>query len=358
MSTTFLNARLQKRRDQGTIRSLAFTPGLIDLTSNDYFGFANDCKGLNSNDTDRSGATGSRLLTGNNPPFEELEQRIARFHRAESCLICNSGYSANLGLLSALGTDSVNFLYDIEVHASMIDGMRLSRATRLPFRHNDLVSLESRLKRARLPAFVLVESIYSISGDVAPLQEIASLCAQYGAHLIVDEAHATGICGPNGEGLVVALGLESRVFARMHTFSKALGAQGACVVGSRALKEYLLNFARPLIYTTALSSSTLTLIASKYEKLAQEAQLHQRRLKALASYFCAKTDTQTTPSPIKPIYVADVLQLRALSKRLQTRGLDVRAILPPTVNRRKSCLRVVLHSFNQEVEIDQLVEAF
>jgi 8-amino-7-oxononanoate synthase len=351
--TAFLSARLQKRKDQGLLRSLQSPVGLVDLTSNDYFGFAKDgAKG-----SDCSGSTGSRLLTGNDPLYEKLERRIAEFHRAESCLIYNSGYTANLGLLSALGTGAVTFLYDLEIHASMIDGMRLSDAKHLPFRHNDLDSLERRLKNVSLPAFVLTESLYSMSGDVAPLAEIAALCAKYGAHLIVDEAHATGICGLNGEGLVAELGLESQIFARVHTFSKALGAHGACVLGSTTLKEYLLNFSRPLIYTTALPRTALASIESKYEKLKREAQIQQQRLKSLITYFCKKTGAQNIQSPIKPLYISGVEKLRFLSQRLKAKGLDVRAIATPTVPRGRECLRVVLHSFNREEEIDRLVEA-
>lgn len=352
--TAFLGARLQKRKDQGLLRSFQSTAGLVDLTSNDYFGFAKDSDGIKG--SDGSGSTGSRLLTGNYPLYEELEQRIAEFHRAESCLIYNSGYTANLGLLSALGTDSVTFLYDLEIHASMIDGMRLSDAKHLPFRHNNLDSLERRLKKVSLPAFVLIESVYSMSGDFAPLAEISVLCARYGARLIVDEAHATGICGLNGEGLVAELGLESQIFARVHTFSKALGAHGACVLGSNTLKDYLLNFSRPLIYTTALPRNALTSIESKYERLKREAQIQQQRLKSLTTYFCKKTGAQNIQSPIKPVYISGVEKLRSLSQGLKAKGLDVRAIVTPTVPRGRECLRVVLHSFNREEEIDRLVE--
>lgn len=352
MTPHFLDARLRKRRDQGQLRSLQTGVGLVDLTSNDYFGFARDGKLAKGS----SGATGSRLLSGNHPFYEKLEDRIGRFHRAESCLIYNSGYTANLGLLSALGTEESTFLYDLEIHASMIDGMRLSGAKSAPFRHNDVESLEGRLKGVRPPVFVLVESIYSISGELAPLQEIAALCDRYEAHLIVDEAHGTGICGTKGEGVVVELGLESRVFARVHTFSKALGAHGACVLGSWVLKEYLLNFSRPLIYTTALPMAALVSIELSYEKLEKEAKIHQQRLKTLRAHFCKKTGMKGTQSPIQPVYISDIEKLRALAKRLKEKGVDVRAIVPPTVSRGKECLRVVLHSFNREEEIDQVVE--
>jgi 8-amino-7-oxononanoate synthase len=352
MINVFLDARMQKRRAQGSLRTLQSSAGLIDLTSNDYFGFAkgSDCK------MNYTGATGSRLLTGNTPFYEELEEKIRRFHRAESCLIYNSGYTANLGLLSALGTADATVLYDLEIHASMIDGIRLSDAKSYPFRHNDLESLEGRLKRAVSPSFVAVESVYSISGELAPLPEIASLCAQYGAALIVDEAHATGVYGPHGEGRTVQLGLESKVFARVHTFSKALGAHGACVLGSHPLKEYLLNFSRPLIYATALPPAALAQIEASYERL-KEAEVHQLRLRSLMSYFCQKMGIRSTGSPIQPLPISGIDPVRGVSKRLRVRGLDVRAIVSPTVARGKECLRVVLHSFNRESEIDQLIEA-
>ena len=355
MTTAFLDAHLQKRRDQGLLRSLQTTVGLIDLTSHDYFGFAQD--GHLMRESSLAGATGSRLLTGNHFFYEDLENKIAKFHQAESCLIYNSGYTANLGLLSALGTEAVTFLYDVEIHASMIDGMRLSRAKTFPFRHNDLESLERRLKNVHLPAFVLVESIYSISGEFAPLQEIATLCVKYGAELIVDEAHGMGICGTNGEGLTAELGLESHVFARVHTFSKVLGSHGACVLGSKTLKEYLLNFSRPLIYTTALPMPALAAIESSYEKLLKEAKIHQERLKKLTSYLCKKARLKETHSPIQPIYISHIETLRSLSKKLKEKGIDIRMILPPTAPKGKQCLRVVLHSFNRQEEIDQLVEA-
>ena len=235
MTIAFLNTRLQKRKEQGWLRSLQSTVGLIDLTSHDYFGFAQQGHPIKENFY--AGSNGSRLLSGNHFFYEELENKIAKILQAESCLIYNSGYTANLGLLSALGGDAATFLYDLEIHASMMDGMRLSDAKTRPFRHNDLESLERRLKNASLPVFVLVESIYSISGDIAPLEEITALCTKYGASLIVDEAHAMGICGNLGEGLVAELGLEAHVFARIHTFSKVLGAHGACILGSKTRKE-------------------------------------------------------------------------------------------------------------------------
>lgn len=338
----FLESRLKKRADLGLLRTLSKRSGGIDLTSNDYFGFARESREHSA----PGGASGSRLLTGNSRDYEKLEERIAQFHRAESCLIYNNGYMANLGLLSSLGEGT--FLYDLEIHASMIDGMRLGEVKSLAFRHNDLVSLEWRLKKAAPPVFVLIESLYSMSGDFAPLKEIVQLCEEYGAHLIVDEAHATGLFGSAGEGLV-----ESKVFARVHTFSQALGAHGACVLGSRLLKEMLINFSRPLIYTTALPPSALQQISWSYEKLAREGVMHRAKLQTLIAYFCKKTGRPVSLSPIQPFVTGNA---KELSERLWRRGIDVRAIISPTVGRGKECLRIVLHSFNEESEIDQLLE--
>ncbi len=349
--------RLKKRKEEGTFRSLSQTEGLIDFTSNDYLGFSRSAELLKraQRGVKKIGATGSRLLTGNYPLYEEIEAKLAAFHRTESAVIFNTGYTANLGLLAALGTAESTFLYDIESHASIYDGMRLSKAKCLPFRHNDLDSLEKRLRRAVHPVYVLVEAIYSISGDFAPLQKIAALCKQYSAELIVDEAHATGVRGLNGEGLSVEYGIENNVFARVHTFSKALGIHGAAVLGSRTLKEYLLNFSRPLIYTTSLPPLALSLIACAYEKLQREAKKHQHRLSELIEYFQIATATpRTRDGPIQSLYSADSEKVKRQSKTLQENGLDVRAILPPTVPRGKACLRIVLHSFNTKDEIDCL----
>lgn len=343
-----MQLRLQKRKEQGLLRTLPKMENLVDLTSNDYFGFSRTLE-FTPEKWPQIGATGSRLLTGNNSFYEQVERKIARFHRAEDCLIYNTGYMANLGLLSAIGTEEATIIYDLEVHASIYDGMRLSKAKCLPFRHNDLCSLERRLKTASSSAYVVVESIYSISGDIAPLPDIALLCASYGASLIVDEAHATGVRGENGEGLVVECGIEQGVFARVHTFSKALGVHGAAVIGSTLLKDYHLNFSRPFIYTTALPFPALAMIDQAYEKLQNEARYHQQRLNELLRYF--KADNQ---SPIQPFYLSGTEKAKRIARKLQEKGLDVRAIVPPTVPRGKECLRIVLHSFNRKEEIDTL----
>lgn len=339
---------LAERKQKGTLRSLNTISCPIDLTSNDYFGFAKSW-------TDKStpiqmGSTGSRLLTGNHISMEKLEYRLAQYHHAEAALLFNSGYVANVGLLSALGQLNCTILFDKQVHASIIDGIRLSDAKAFSFRHNDTISLENRLKQVSSPIFVVVESLYSISGDFAPLRAIIELCQKYGAYLIVDEAHATGLYGKKGEGLVVHQGLEEHVFARIHTFSKALGVHGACVVGSSVLKNTLINFSRPFIYTTALPLPMIRWIDQAYDKLENEANAHQQKLETLKASF-------RTNSPVHPIYCPSIQETTSYAKKLQEIGIDVRAVLPPTTPQGKQCLRVVLHSFNTTEQLQRLKEA-
>ena len=348
-----ITALLERQKQRGLWRELQIPSGLIDFASNDYFGFGKMLRQQNT----QIGATGSRLLTGNSSFYEALEQKIAHFHRAESCLIFNSGYIANLGLISALGRAEATFLYDIDIHASIMDGMRLGKGKNFAFRHNSLDSLEQRLQKNTPPVFVLIESIYSMTGDLSPIADIAKLCSAYQAHLIVDEAHATGNFGPYGEGSVCHFNLESQAFARIHTFGKALGAHGGCVVGSADLKHYLLNYSRPLIYTTALPPATLDHIAASYEKLRNEAPTKQNLLKKLIASFCKKTGKSPKPSPIQSIQIGNPHRARLLSENLKIQGLDVRAMVSPTVGKGKELLRIVLHSFNLEKEVNLLVEA-
>ena len=195
---------------------------------------------------------------------------LADFHKAESGLIFNSGYDANLGLFSCIAKKEDTLICDELIHASIIDGCRLSYANRFRFAHNDVEDLEDKLRRSKGNIFVAVESVYSMDGDMAPLKEIAAVCKKYNASLIVDEAHATGLFGDQGRGLVSQHGLEQEVFARVHTFGKALGCHGAVILGSETLRNYLVNFARSFIFTTALPVHSLIAVKCAYEMLMAE----------------------------------------------------------------------------------------
>ena len=364
-----LAAKLQEREREGNLRSLSSQKLATDFFSNDYLGLVTT--GLLQSYMDKEpcseatpGSTGSRLLSGNNSMVEALEQTIAKFHGAEGALLFNSGYTANIGLITAIANRETTILYDELCHASIIDGIRLAITTKkYKFPHNDLASLADKLAKHKGigPMLVIVESVYSMDGDEAPLPEMVALCQQYHAQLVVDEAHATGVVGNKGEGLVCALGLQNKVFARVHTFGKAMGCHGAAVVGSGLLKQYLINFSRPFIYTTALPGHAVQAIQCAYTYLSSPC-FSNESLHGLISYFRQKIAVSNNPnwldstSPIQAFVIGDNLKSKAIAASLQAAGLQVKAILYPTVPLGKERLRVCLHSFNTKAEVDRLFE--
>lgn len=374
----FIRDRLAEDRNKGRYRSLSYKKAdLVDFASNDYLGIASCPQIAQEVEKEysrlafadgirpRLGATGSRLLTGNYPYLEELEEQIASFHGCPAALLFNSGYSANTGLLSCLASEEDAILLDSQVHASTWDGARLSRAKSYLFRHNDLESLETQLKRARSSKkelFICVESLYSMSGDLAPLEEICLLARRYSAWVIVDEAHATGMLGHEGRGLVEVLQDRSSVIAAVYTFGKAIGAHGAAILGSSQLKEYLVNRCRTFIYTTAFPLHTLVALRMIYQRLPGWEDRRQK-LSDLIVYFRQQVAISGLPitaskTAIQSIPVCDAYQALALSRRLQEQaGLDVRAIRSPTVRPGEERLRVCLHSFNSSSEVDLLIDA-
>lgn len=358
---------LAKRHDKGNFRSLKVCGKLIDFASNDYLGLSrsqilrqrvlkeweNGCQETHLNGL---GSTGSRLLTGNSLYAEQLENKIAAYHGYEAGLLFSCGYMANVGLLASIASNSDLIIYDADVHASTHDGIRMSQAKRYPFRHNDLDHLEKRLS---IPIksgqkYVCVESVYSIDGSIAPLVEISHLCEKYQANLIVDEAHAFGIFGPGGSGLVGEKNLMKSVFAQVTTFGKALGTYGAVVLGNRVLKEYLINFSRSVIYTTFLPQHNLAAIKCAYDLL-PGLERERFQLRKLINYFCSIYPNGTA-TPVQPLYIPGNMQVKQISQKLAQKGFDVRAILSPTVKRGEECLRICLHSFNTESEVKELLQ--
>jgi 8-amino-7-oxononanoate synthase len=362
-----LQHSLQKRTEQYTLRSLRLQEQLIDFCSNDYLGFSRSKilqqaieREWNQLPSPSNGSTGSRLLAGNTAYAENLEQYIANFHAAETGLIYNSGYDANVGLFSALGQKDTTFLYDELIHASVHDGIKLSRSTAYPFRHNDLTHLEERLQIAQGVIYIAVESIYSMDGDSAPLTDMVALCKKYKANLIVDEAHATGITTNQGKGLVQAANLEKEVFARVHTFGKAMGCHGAIVVGSELLRKFLINFSRSFIYTTALPVHSLIAIHQAYQLLQKEAGCADQLYKNIHLFKKEMASDSTiqlieSESPIQSIIISGNEEVKKCSDLLREKGLDVRPILSPTVPREKERLRICIHSFNTTAEMQQLI---
>jgi 8-amino-7-oxononanoate synthase len=363
-----LQEALDKRIRDSLFRSLQVNNGLIDFCSNDYLSFSRSEKIKQAvtnylNEIPHlSGSTGSRSISGNTTFAEGLEKKIAAFHYAEAGLIFNSGYDANVGLFSSIAGKGDTIICDELIHASIIDGCRLSYATRYRFAHNDINDLEKKIAHATGTIFVAVESVYSMDGDCAPLKEIAELCRKYGANLIVDEAHATGIFGVQGRGLVNALKLEDNVFARIHTFGKAMGCHGAIIVGSETLRNYLVNFARSFIFTTALPFSSLVTIQCAYDHLFgkefDNSQIHAL-IKRFKTKFKASGDIYLIDSisPVQSVVIKGNERTRSVSKKLQEKGFDVRAILSPSVPVGKERLRISLHLHNTEQQIDALAVA-
>ncbi|WP_205503968.1 aminotransferase class I/II-fold pyridoxal phosphate-dependent enzyme [Rufibacter psychrotolerans] len=362
--------QLESRVQKGTLRSLLTPPaGLVDFSSNDYLGLAasevlaqNIAEELGNQPA--HGATGSRLLSGNTAYAQALEEELARFHHAEAALLFNSGYAANCGFFSAVPQRGDTIFYDEASHASMKEGIRLSFAQSFPFRHNDVEDLRTKLKRAQGDVYVAVESLYSMDGDFAPLPELVKLCQEQGLYLVVDEAHSNGLYGEKGEGLVSALHLENQVFARVMTFGKAMGCHGAAVVGPKELQQFLLNFSRPFIYTTALPLASLVAIKQAYHLLPGLSK-EREHLQELASFYQSLIRSQglsepfsrnqpQNGSPIQAWQMADPTILRHLAQTIQAAGFDVRPVFSPTVPAGKERLRLVLHSFNTPAQVEEL----
>jgi len=362
----FIKHRIAQRVADGSLRELSTSLRPIDFCSNDYLGFATspDLQSAIHAESMKQGplpigSGGSRLLNGNTAYAEATEKYIANFHNAEAGLIFNSGYDANIGLLSSLGHRGDTFICDELIHASLIDGVRLTHANRYTFKHNDLEQLEDKLKHAKGIIYVVVESVYSMNGDLAPLLQIANLCKSFGANLIVDEAHATGVLGAYGRGLVQALSVEDLVFARIATFGKAIGCHGAIVLGSEDLRRYLINFARSFIYTTAAPLHNIIAVNCAYRMLekgnyVEELQRRIAYFSELATHFNIK-ELLPVPSAIQTITIPGNQKVKNVALKLQTLGFDVRPILSPTVAIGAERLRICLHLYNTEDEIRQLL---
>lgn len=360
--TERMNAFLKRRKASNALRVPSYSLNLIDFCSNDYLSLSR-CPRPNSAPQLTHGATGSRLLSGHFEGVDKLEKKLATFHQAEAALLFNSGYAANLSLLSALPRKKDVILYDALIHASVHDGIRMSQAPAFPFPHNDTAALEELLTQFKdKECFVLVESIYSMDGDEAPLAEIAALCSNETIYLIVDEAHSTGIYGTSGEGLVVQNKLQTLVFARLHTFGKAIGAHGAAVLGSTLLKDYLINTARPLIYSTNLPPSAVQILLERYSLLEQEGAGYLEELQAKIHFFVTRAQQQQLPlipsdSPIQSLLVPGNEAVVLLANQLQEKGFDVRPIRKPTVAVGAERIRICLHRHNSFEEIEALISA-
>lgn len=361
--------KLELRRQEDSLRKLSEPSGLIDFSSNDYLGLArlpHNLDGLQR----PGGSTSSRLIRGNHKGYNRAEALAARYHQAESALIFNSGYDANLSLLASVPQRTDIIFYDQQAHASIRDGIRLSQARAYSFQHNNLAALLQRYQTVFAKGrsegsevYVVTESVFSMEGDGPPLEEMMAFCEAHHCRLILDEAHATGVLGPGGRGMAAALGLEGRIFARVVTYGKAMGSHGAAVLGSQSLRDYLINFARSLIYTTALPPESLARISWAYEllsgpegtRLQEELRANCETFRGAVRQFGLEARFRGGLAAIFAYQVGGNARTRSLAAALAQHGYDVRAILAPTVPPGEECLRFCLHSFNTEQEIMEVL---
>lgn len=359
MTENFLNQKLEERLAFHAFRSLSLDLGGSDFSSNDYLGIVKNglIEELLPGRQFAHGSTGSRLLSGNFSMIEQVEKEIADFHDATAALIFNSGYDANFGLMACMAQRNDLILYDKLSHASIRDGIRQSFADSQSFAHNDLFELEKKMQnrpsKNERNCFVVTESVFSMDGDMAPLEEIVVLCERYEAHLIVDEAHATGVIGTRGEGAVQLLGLQHRCFARIHTFGKALGCHGAVILGSQTLRNYLINFCRPFIYSTAMPPASAAAIQAAY-KIFPGMQQERANLNNLILLF-DQNGFKKSESPIQCFILPGNENVKRIAEQLMKNNLDARPILYPAVPLGSERLRITLHSFNTVEETRLLI---
>jgi 8-amino-7-oxononanoate synthase len=340
---------LDSLSEQGRYRTLRHPSG-IDFTSNDYLGYAAGRIPLACDGPLRSGAA-SRLLCGHQPIWDEVESEIAQWHGAEAALVLTSGYAANEGLLTTVVEPGDWVASDRLNHASIIDGLRLSRAERFVYRHQDLNHLEDGLRAAARAGgralFVVTESLFGMDGDVTPLTEVVKLAERHGAHVIVDEAHTTGCFGPDGSGCVDAAGLRERVLATVHTGGKALGVCGAYVCVPAALRELLINRCRHFIFTTALPPAVGVWWREALTRVRAD-QVGRSALHKAAATFRAELARHGVPAHgehyVVPILVGEDGPAVRIAGSLQEAGWDIRAIRPPSVPGGTARLRIAVHA--------------
>jgi 8-amino-7-oxononanoate synthase len=366
--TRALATEIAELTARGELRSLEIPTG-INLCSNDYLGLATHpalCEAVVEAvaQSTRMSSTGSRLLAGNAQEWEEIEKYYATFAGAEAALFFTSGYLANVGLLASVAGRGDVYFSDEFNHASLIDGIRLSGAEKVIYRHGDLSALEAALvahSARRCRKLIVTESVFSMEGDLAPLAEIAGLARRYGATLIVDEAHAVGVFGPEGRGCVAQAGLDNEVFATVQTCGKALSSAGAFVCGTATLKQFLVNRARTFLFNTALPPYFAAQIRAAIN-LSRAADAERARLQSMAHTLRARLrsagwDTGASASQIVPVILGDNAAANRISESLARNGFAIRAIRPPTVPDGAARLRISLTCNVQDEDLARFCDA-
>ncbi len=345
--------KLKNREEEGTMRSLSLLDNLVDFYSNDYLGLAK----IQLNTEGKGGSTGSRLISGHSASAENCEKTLANWYKTEAALVFNSGYDANIGFFSSVPQKGDTVIYDEAIHASVRDGIRMSFANSFSFRHNDITDLKNKISKGQGAIYVAVESLYSMDGDMAPLGEIATLCQSKGVYLIVDEAHACGVFGEQGRGIVDCLPDSNVVFARLVTFGKAFGYHGGAILGSSDLKKFLINYARSFIYTTALPQEAYRQIELRttHTSVSERQGKLQENIAFFRSKLTMKGLISEINSPIQILRFGNISKTKEMSNLLFKEGFAVKPIYSPTVKKGNEGLRICLHAFNTEEQIEQLV---
>ena len=345
--------KLAEIEAEGLTRKLV-SPRGIDLSSNDFLCLARDerikAAFVSAVGREGVGSTGSRLLRGERDCFTAVEKQFAEWKQTERALYFNSGYQANIGLLTAFLEDGDTVFSDELNHASLIDGIRLSKAKRVIFKHRDIDQIDKLLREtgdASGQKFLVTESLFSMDGTIAPLLKYAEICAETGANLIVDEAHAVGVFGVSGSGLIEESGIEDAVFLSMNTAGKALGAAGAFVAGDDWAIEYLINKARSFIFSTAPPPAVADALQASIEIVRAEKERREKllNLSKFLRNLLNENGIEVSPenSQIVPVIIGESKKALLIAENLQAKGFDVRAIRPPTVPENTARLRVSLN---------------
>ena len=380
MSGKFIEAELQRLNEAGLYRRLRRVDGdqgptlaldgkeVVNFSSNNYLGLANHPAlreaGKDAIDRYGCGSGASRLISGNMTLHEELEAKLAELKGTEAALVFNSGFQANVGIISTLIGEGDVVFSDALNHASVIDGCRLSRAKVYVYGHADLQQLEDCLKNASASCrkLIVTETLFSMDGDEAPIKEIVDLAEKYDAMVMVDEAHATGVYGPNGAGIVAKLGLSGRVLVQMGTLGKALGGFGAYVAGSAGFRELMINRCRSFVFTTSLPPAVMAMGIAALDLVKKEPE---RRL--ALSNNCARLNgglkalgysVANSRSQIIPLMVGDADECMQLSEQLLERGIFAQGIRPPTVPPGTSRLRITVMATHTNEHLQRALGAF
>jgi 8-amino-7-oxononanoate synthase len=374
-----LTDKLETRKRNKSLRMLSQPNDFIDFASNDYIGFSKSEVIFNEThqflldrNIKNNGATGSRLISGNHSLYMETESYIAQFHKSETALLFNSGYDANVGFFGAVPQKGDLILYDELCHASIRDGIHLSNAKSYKFKHNDFEDLEKKIvnfngndnfngNKNTSTIYIVTESVFSMDGDCPNMEELVAVSENHNCYLVVDEAHALGVFGGKGEGLIQYLQLQDKIFARIMTFGKGLGCHGAVVLGSNELKSYLVNFARSFIYTTGLSPHSVATILMGYVHLEKDKKAIESLRENIIFFNQVKKMMYLSPffvrskSAIQSVIIPGNEKVKSIANALQKNGFDVKAILSPTVPEGQERLRFCLHSYNSKEEMTKVL---